>query len=165
MAFHAKAVHGLRFDRSNVQHCSVEAFCGVGEGSFESWSPSLDVRVARMLQKSVTFCCSPWRIPTSCGLVLGNRLLGEFWGRIFFDLNAVFLAGITQSAVASRGPSGLAASVGLEAQALRACGPYGPRGFESHSRRQHKRLDRKCEGISGVLGSPPGGREKITVKE
>ena len=112
-----------------------------------------------MLQKSVTFYCSPWRIPTSCGLVLGNRLLGEFWGRIFFDLNAVFLAGITQSAVASRGPSGLAASVGLEAQALRACGPYGPRGFESHSRRQPYDRTEKCEG-SLEKRLPPGGVEK-----
>src|SRR6266702_4193533 len=123
MAFHAKAVHGLRFDRSNVQHCSVEAFCGVGEGSFASWYPSLDVRVARMLQKSVTFYCSPWRIPTSCGLVLGNRLLGEFWGRIFFDLNAVVLAGITQSAVASRGPSGLAATCGSRGAGLESLWP------------------------------------------
>src|SRR6266516_7961661 len=136
MAFDTNKVCGLRFDGSNVQHCFVEAFCGLGEGSFESWSPSLDVRVARMLQKSVTFYCSPWRISTSLWACPRNRLLGEFWGRIFFDLNAVVCAGITQRAVASRGPSGLAASVGLEAQALRACGPYGPRGFESHSRRQ-----------------------------
>src|SRR5213594_3906408 len=123
MAFDTKKVCGLRFDRSNVQHCFVEAFCGLGEGSFESWSPSLDVRVASMLQKSVTFYCSPWRISTSLWACPRNRLLGEFWGRIFFDPNAVVRAGITQRAVASRGPSGLAAKCGSRGAGLESLWP------------------------------------------